>query len=117
MASNTRRPQQLGSQATLPHRTILTPPPTPYVPDFADANRTDTYGDMAAANNQMQEELDLFFLTFNCAKTPVDVDVFARHLSGALGQRRTNNEGNGNGLPDLVVLWVLDSSFSTYNLC
>lgn len=72
--------------------------------------------------------LDLFFLTFNCAKTPVDVNVFARHLRRALvqrGQRQQRYEGEvsvegeewtegtgldgaeaelGDGLPDLVVL-------------
>lgn len=70
--------------------------------------------------------LDVFFLTFNCAKTPVDVDVFARHLRGALVQHGTQQQrqrrdegssgdseeeegaeaksGRGVGLPDLVVL-------------
>lgn len=78
-----------------------------------------------------RDQLDLFFLTFNCAKTPIDVDVFARHLRGALVQRgnrkqrhpgevRVDGEqweedtglggveqeegGIGDGLPDLVVL-------------
>lgn len=55
--------------------------------------------------------LDLFVLTFNCAKTIIDVDVFARHLQGALQQHGQRREG-GHGprpkdpveLPDLVVL-------------
>lgn len=41
--------------------------------------------------------LDLFILTFNCAKTLVDVPIFAAHLQQALGQNATE-------LPDLVVL-------------
>lgn len=41
--------------------------------------------------------LDLFILTFNCAKALIDVQVFSAHLHGALRQ-------NSNGLPDLVAL-------------
>ena len=41
--------------------------------------------------------LDLFILTFNCAKTLINPPVFAAHLHGALSQ-------NATGLPDLVVL-------------
>lgn len=61
--------------------------------------------------------LDLFVLTFNCAKTIIDVDVFARHLRGALQEHgQTTREGevpdhpddvppeDAVGLPDLVVL-------------
>lgn len=55
--------------------------------------------------------LDLFVLTFNCAKNIIDVDVFARHLQGALqqhGQRREGGDGTRPKdpleLPDLVVL-------------
>ncbi|KAK4041749.1 Endonuclease/exonuclease/phosphatase [Parachaetomium inaequale] len=40
--------------------------------------------------------LDLFILTFNCAKTLINPPVFAAHLHGALSQ-------NATGLPDLVV--------------
>ncbi|KAK1750287.1 DNase I-like protein [Echria macrotheca] len=40
--------------------------------------------------------LDLFILTFNCAKNLINVGVFASHLYGALSQ-------NGSGLPDLVA--------------
>ncbi|KAK0729888.1 Endonuclease/exonuclease/phosphatase [Lasiosphaeris hirsuta] len=40
--------------------------------------------------------LDLFVLTFNCAKNLINVGVFASHLYGALSQ-------NATGLPDLVV--------------
>lgn len=41
--------------------------------------------------------LDLFILTFNCAKNLIDTSVFASHLHGALSQ-------NATGLPDVVVL-------------
>jgi hypothetical protein len=44
--------------------------------------------------------LDLFILTFNCAKNFVNPPVFAAHLHGALSQ-------NATGLPDVVVLYVL----------
>ncbi|AEO54755.1 hypothetical protein MYCTH_2297711 [Thermothelomyces thermophilus ATCC 42464] len=40
--------------------------------------------------------LDLFILTFNCAKNLINPPVFAAHLHGALSQ-------NATGLPDLVV--------------
>ncbi|KAK4156984.1 Endonuclease/exonuclease/phosphatase [Chaetomidium leptoderma] len=40
--------------------------------------------------------LDLFMLTFNCAKNFINPSVFASHLHGALSQ-------NATGLPDLVV--------------
>ena len=41
--------------------------------------------------------LDLFILTFNCAKNLINVPVFATHLQQALVQ-------NATGLPDLVVM-------------
>ncbi|KAF7544963.1 hypothetical protein G7046_g9669 [Stylonectria norvegica] len=41
--------------------------------------------------------VDLLVLTFNCAKNPVNVPVFADHLHAALRK-------NASGLPDLVVL-------------
>lgn len=41
--------------------------------------------------------LDLFILTFNCAKTLINVPVFASHLQDALTR-------NATGLPDLVAL-------------
>lgn len=56
--------------------------------------------------------LDLFVLSFNCAKNIIDVDLFARHLRGALqehGQRREDDAPglkDGIELPDLVVLSV-----------
>jgi len=43
--------------------------------------------------------LDLFILTFNCAKNLINVGVFASHLYSALSQNAT-----GQGLPDLVAL-------------
>lgn len=45
--------------------------------------------------------LDLFLLTFNCAKNLINVGVFASHLYGALSQQ---NATVGAGLPDLVAL-------------
>jgi hypothetical protein len=41
--------------------------------------------------------LDLFVLTFNCAKNLINVAVFANHLQTAFKQ-------NATGLPELVVL-------------
>lgn len=92
-------------------RSLLTPPPTPFV----DSSR------MTAP------ALDVFVLTFNCGKDAVDANVFARHLHGALLQRgkaagpssstgEVDNEREYDGtevrdtasgdddLPDLVVL-------------
>lgn len=43
--------------------------------------------------------VDVFFLTFNCAKNLVNVPVFATHLASALRERPADA-----GLPDLVVL-------------
>lgn len=61
--------------------------------------------------------VDLLVLTFNCAKTVIDVDVFARHLRSALVQHGQDQNGGGHAqaagaaaaaeeLPDLVVLCV-----------
>jgi hypothetical protein len=44
--------------------------------------------------------LDVFILTFNCARTLIEPNVFAAHLHGALTHRNTS----GSELPDLVVL-------------
>lgn len=41
--------------------------------------------------------LDLFILTFNCAKNLINVGVFASHLHSALSQ-------NATGLPDLIAM-------------
>ncbi|ROW16554.1 hypothetical protein VPNG_02819 [Cytospora leucostoma] len=66
--------------------------------------------------------LDLFVLTFNCAKTIIDVDIFARHLRGALqehGQSRQGDVSDDPGdrpqedlgeLPDLVVFSLQEIS-------
>lgn len=64
--------------------------------------------------------LDVFVLTFNCGKAPVDANVFARHLRSALSHDvEVAREGAGElnvdpggpaepetraNLPDLVVL-------------
>jgi hypothetical protein len=42
--------------------------------------------------------LNLFILTFNCAKSFINPPVFAAHLHGALTEQNTAE------LPDLVVL-------------
>jgi hypothetical protein len=49
------------------------------------------------AGKMAPSTLDLFILTFNCAKELINPSVFGAHLSGALSQ-------NATGLPDLVVL-------------
>lgn len=41
--------------------------------------------------------LDLLYLTFNCAKSFINVAVFSDHLQAAFAQNATE-------LPDLVVL-------------
>jgi hypothetical protein len=41
--------------------------------------------------------LDLFVLTFNCAKNLINVPVFSSHLQAAFS-------GSGGGLPEVVVL-------------
>jgi len=46
--------------------------------------------------------LDLFLLTFNCAKNLINVGVFSSHLYGALSQQNATTVGAG--LPDLVAL-------------
>ena len=43
------------------------------------------------------DNLDLLVLTFNCAKSLINVAVFAQHLQTAFSK-------NASGLPDLVVL-------------
>jgi hypothetical protein len=43
--------------------------------------------------------VDLFVLTFNCAKNLINAAVFATHLLAALKQRPA-----GTQLPDVVVL-------------
>jgi len=52
---------------------------------------------MAQQTTMGPSTLDLFILTFNCAKNLVNVPIFAAHLQQALGQ-------NATALPDLVVL-------------
>lgn len=51
--------------------------------------------------------LDLFFLTFNCAKNLINVGVFASHLYGALSQ-------NATGLPDLVAFSLQEVAPMSY---
>ncbi|KAJ4419998.1 hypothetical protein N0V85_000749 [Neurospora sp. IMI 360204] len=47
--------------------------------------------------------IDLFILTFNCAKNLINVAVWAAHLKAALSAQGAAGKGNGNALPDLVV--------------
>ncbi|SPN99945.1 related to phosphatidylinositol phosphate phosphatase [Cephalotrichum gorgonifer] len=55
--------------------------------------------DSASTDSTMaMSAVDVFFLTFNCAKNFVDVPVFATHLLSALRQRSAPG-----GLPDLVA--------------
>lgn len=49
------------------------------------------------AGNMAPFTLDLFLLTFNCAKNFINVAVFASHLQSAFKQ-------NATALPDVVVL-------------
>ncbi|KAK5656216.1 hypothetical protein OQA88_4977 [Cercophora sp. LCS_1] len=51
--------------------------------------------------------LNLFFLTFNCAKNLINVGVFASHLYGALSQ-------NATGLPDLVAFSLQEVAPMSY---
>lgn len=52
--------------------------------------------------------LDLFMLTFNCAKNLINVAVFASHLRTALQQ-------NATGLPDLVVFSLQEVAPLSYS--
>ncbi|KAL2017068.1 hypothetical protein VTK56DRAFT_2641 [Thermocarpiscus australiensis] len=52
--------------------------------------------------------LDLFILTFNCAKNLINVSVFASHLYAALSR-------NATGLPDLVVLSLQEVAPLSYS--
>ncbi|KAK3954351.1 putative PI phosphatase [Pseudoneurospora amorphoporcata] len=49
--------------------------------------------------------IDLFILTFNCAKNLINVAVWAAHLKAALSAQGAARKGTGNGnaLPDVVV--------------
>ena len=65
------------------------------------AGPTSTSSNLAAPEKtaaMAPSPLDLFLLTFNCAKNLINVGVFASHLYGALSQNATA------GLPDLVAL-------------
>ncbi|KAK4229909.1 DNase I-like protein [Podospora fimiseda] len=54
--------------------------------------------------------LDLFILTFNCAKALINVPVFSAHLYAALSQNATAT----NVLPDLVVLSLQEVAPMSY---
>ncbi len=55
-----------------------------------------TTTDLDTRDSMAPSTLDLFILTFNCAKNLIDPSVFASHLHGTISQNA--------GLPDLVVL-------------
>ncbi|KAK1833109.1 Endonuclease/exonuclease/phosphatase [Podospora conica] len=57
--------------------------------------------------------LDLFLLTFNCAKNLINVGVFASHLYGALSQNATGTAGAA--LPDLVALSLQEVAPLSYS--
>jgi len=68
-------------------------------------SNTDNYDD--ASTMRPSSALDLFILTFNCAKTLINVPVFSSHLHAALSQ-------NATGLPDLVVLSLQEVAPMSY---
>lgn len=91
-----RRPAALAT-GQQPHHNILTPPVSPAAGLLHHTMRNSA--------------VDLFVLTFNCAKTVIDVDVFAAHLRGALVQHGGPARGVTEvELPDLVVLCVPPAS-------
>lgn len=55
---------------------------------------TEVVGDKGAMTDPA---LDLFYLTFNCAKNLINVSVFAKHVQDSFGK-------GASGLPDVVVL-------------
>lgn len=61
------------------------------------AKSPSTSTDASDGSRMAPSTLDLFILTFNCAKNLINVPAFASHLHGALSQ-------NATGLPELVVL-------------
>ncbi|KAK3994947.1 Endonuclease/exonuclease/phosphatase [Cladorrhinum sp. PSN332] len=61
----------------------------------------------SSATMRPSSALDLFILTFNCAKTLINVPVFSAHLHAALSQ-------NATGLPDLVVLSLQEVAPMSY---
>ncbi|KAK4168669.1 Endonuclease/exonuclease/phosphatase [Cladorrhinum sp. PSN259] len=61
----------------------------------------------ASSTMRPSSALDLFILTFNCAKTLINVPVFSAHLHAALSQ-------NATGLPDLVVLSLQELAPMSY---
>ncbi|KAK0628580.1 Endonuclease/exonuclease/phosphatase [Bombardia bombarda] len=58
-------------------------------------------------STMMPSTLDLFILTFNCAKNLIDPAVFAPHLQAALSE-------NATSLPDLVVFSLQETAPISY---
>lgn len=67
-------------------------------PDLADTD-TPRAATPSLPPASTMSAVDVFFVTFNCAKNILDVPVFATHLASALRDRPADA-----GLPDLVAL-------------
>lgn len=90
-------PAALSTGLQQPIHNIITPPISP--------------ADHLLHHTMRHSAVDLFVLTFNCAKTVIDVDVFARHLRSALVHHDRQAQGVTEAeLPDLVVLCVHSAS-------
>lgn len=50
------------------------------------------------------DSVDLYMLTFNCARTPVDTDLFASHFFDALPAATTTTTTGTSTAPELIVL-------------
>lgn len=61
------------------------------------AARSGTAAERGSSGAPEQDNMDLFVLTFNCAKNLINVAVLASHLRAAFA-------GGGAALPDVVVL-------------
>ncbi|KAL1836093.1 hypothetical protein VTJ49DRAFT_5577 [Mycothermus thermophilus] len=97
-----------------------TMPPNPAAADRS-ASTTDaapTTTSKAAATTPTADmaplsTLDVFILTFNCAKSLVNPTVFAAHLHGALAGQ--NGNGSSIALPDLVVFSLQEVAPLSYS--
>jgi hypothetical protein len=74
----------------------MAPPNPPTYPSH-DPPRKNSLASKHRSESTMTPNLDIFLLTFNCAKNLINAPVFATHLQAALTQ-------NASSLPDLVVL-------------
>lgn len=67
--------------------------------DLSASTSSSSSSSPSSAPEAAMVAVDVFFLTFNCAKNLVDVPVLATHLLPALTERSA-----GAGLPDVVAL-------------